>query len=815
AYTIRVEIPIDMCNGSNCFTKNRGDLCLNVEQDFFYFCTLEHNSLVFIVDKDKIQNKHDKKLTIKFKNMTNPMKITEKIKDWNFTVIIQNLNFKKGEEKFFNEIIKSIGGACTHELLSNFYNSSEFIDIYKKQHPSPELTVFSVEIKESSKFKDERGGPFAVQMSTELPKNLKNPEQCMIYVSNIHRFVTISSESKYRINLYSGILFIPTPIINCIGQHERTLSVKLDYFKKNRSIDFFLITNKTNNNTRWNISLLCFDPEAKILKKYAQTLLPYPIKKKPNVYISQVYLKIKNIKKDGSIEYIFYIDIFTFNEKSIEINLSILSSPLKKDYKKNNIHPKIKITDTCDIFIKTLCTNSVLLTCSTQTNSIKYKIDSHTTRDNHFTIFFRLIIPQNEKVFNMLVETSSVLDQKQKSKKIFPIYVDNAIMLKNLMKAPCLNEMTAFIQNYNNAENHLFVLFKTVNCYKPYEPYLTTIENNEMFIAAVDAEDQKYEMFGFQQVYQETYPIQEESITSKISNIRVLYIITFIFIDNSAFPDILKTKNKNDEFLESLRTYMKPHNELFVAYYDGKDLLIFALLKKSYTDFKDDKKNLEDVSINLIKKASDVGDIKTALKNVIKYGRKLKYRDYFNFIYELSFLIITNKKNSDVIKNETKEYIKKPNEMNISFSRTYVVSFETTNNIDEDATIMKSLKDNNDIFVYNYDKLTDYIFFFSFHDYNIDNSNFRKYLLAIIQDYLFLHSQLYRTSWYLIGICRYNIYKNEKTDRKLNLYFFDKFIKKIPYTISKRSTKHILFDKSNPFDQMCNIFTQLKVLGPI
>ncbi|CRH01038.1 conserved Plasmodium protein, unknown function [Plasmodium relictum] len=777
---ISIKLPMDLCYSNSCFNINSENPCLNIKPNVFEQCTYIFRSYEFIL-KSKNSKDINNKLEIFIENINNPLLNLESDNNWVIHIYtVDTVNFIITDEHK-NILEKVSHDICSKKFINKFIKKYSDSITWIKSHmaiaSTPELTQLKVEPINNYALLE---NPLIVHLRLLfLEEHVFN--KCLIELKSIHKFISVITNSEYRLNVYNHSLLLPSSSFKPVLDEEHIIKIEKDTVRNNDTIHFAINVKKYRNHEYWYFTLYCLNKENKYIKE-AQSLFIYPIENK-NVYMSDLYYREKDDNK-----YIFYMNIFVFDEKELEIKLSILS-----DIGNSNI----ELSETCDAQIYTSCYNLVYHECSKEEKNIIYHINSYKLTNKHFTILFPLIIKNNEKKLNVQVELEAKYNPRKIKKKL-ELEVDK--ILKNNMKTPCISNLIYKLKKYKKYESHLFLLFKAVNCEKIFEPFLINSQNNENFYAKTDFLD-NYEKFTFQKTYKQTFPINHDSISQKIFDKNIIRIITIVLIDDS-FLNSFK-KNERAYFIEFLKkNVFFPYNKYYVVTYSNNNLLI-ELYK--YID-------AGNVKIDIVQKSSDIENILGALEKTISFAEMIVKKEKIYMTSEYSILILTDLKGITSIKSSTNEYVKNSTDINKNISRIYVVAFEkgiyTNNDI-----FNESIQNVNDIYVYKKNKKED-IYFFSFHKYIIDEQLLLYYAKAILQDYIILHTQIYKTSWYLIGICRNNVIKNSTTKRKLHLYYVDKNVKTVSYTVSNDEIRNA-FDNSSlsSFQDMCNIFTQLELLG--
>ncbi|GAW81925.1 hypothetical protein, conserved [Plasmodium gonderi] len=793
---IRMKLPLDLCYANSCFSKNRENPCSNIKSNPFDECTYIFRNYEFIF-KSKESKDIKGKIEIVIENMNNPLLNLESDKNWKINLFtIDNSSFVITMEH--KEILEKVShDICSKKFIKKFVNIYEDTTMWKNSHlvlvQTPQLIPLLVEpINQQGLLED----PLIIQLRVRFPDtNAFN--KCIIELKSIHRFTSAGSRSEHRFNMYNHKLVLPNSVFKPVERDETILQIEKESIKNNDIIQFAINVNKYNNKEYWKFTLICLNNQDKYVRE-AQTLFTYPIENK-KIFISDLYLR----EKVGPNTYRFYLNIFVFDEKEVEIKLSLKNNATNGLTGSNNAivtNFKTHLTDACEAYVHTSCYNLVFHECSKSEQAILYQINSYKSTNKHFTALFPLVIPEGEKQFHLQVNVETKKHEIHVQKDI-QVRVDD-ILIHNA-KAPCVNNLISVLKKYKtHEESHLFLLFKTVNCHKIYEPFLINHQNNETFYAKVDSSENN-DKFTFQKMYRQTYPTNYQSISQNIFDSHVISIITIVLIDDSLFLNT-HMRNGKEEFLQFLKNKKFPFrfNKYYVVNYSNQNVLI-NLYK--YID-------AGNVKIDIVQKSSDIQNVAAALDKVIAFAENAKQTENYYMHSEYSILLLTDIKGMENVKTVTDKYVKSENDINKNFSRIYVISFENGHYSNSDM-FNESIQSVRDMYTYN-KKMKDDILFISFHKYTIDERLMLHYAKAVIQDYILLHIHIYKTAWYLIGICRYNIIKNSPTTRKLHLYYVDKNVKTVTYTISSDEAKKVL-DNSSPssFQDMCNIFTQTQLLG--
>lgn len=325
-------------------------------------------------------------------------------------------------------------------------------------------------------------------------------------------------------------------------------------------------------------------------------------------------------------------------------------------------------------------------------------------------------IDRNVTKFNIHVEVETKNIPKN-IKKIFPINMNEILDMS--AKKPCINNLVSVLKNYKKYDSHLFILFKAVNCYKIYEPFLINYKNNENFFAKTDILD-NYEQITFQKTYKNFYPVNDNSISQKIFDKNIISIITIILIDDIVFtnPYLLKEKLNIISLIKD--NFFFSYNKYYVVNYFNQNLLI-----KLYKHMNDGN-----IKITIEQKSSNILNILDALKKTISFAQDVKEKEQNYMNSEYSIMLLTDIAGMNMVKQNSQEYVHKnktndigtfdisyenDDMLNKIISRIYCVSFENGNYFNGNA-FHKSIKNTDNIYTYNYDQ-KDSIHFISFHKY--------------------------------------------------------------------------------------------------
>ncbi|VEV54484.1 conserved Plasmodium protein, unknown function [Plasmodium vinckei vinckei] len=822
---ISIKMPPYLCYSNYCFHKNSENPCLNlnINNTPFDECIYIFQSHEFILKSSK-NEVVDKNMTIKIKNINNPRSSLEKNKNWIINILnVDNNNFviKKNHIELLEKVSHDI---CSKKfilkLVDKYSENIKWVKSHIGLALTPELHLVRVQpINENELIEN----PSIIYLRLYfLDNHVFN--KCLVEIKSPQYLISAITKSEKRFNPYTHELTIPSSIYKPVGNDQHSIKIETDSIKNEDIIKFQININKYKNKEYWYLTLNCLNYENEYVIE-AQTTFIYPIENN-KIYMSDIYYREAIIDNVDSSKHVFYLNLFSYGEKEMDISVSILPEPYDPNIiKEIDINPDqtkgVELAETCGALVHTSCYNLVYHKCNKVNKKIIYKINSHKISDKHFTILYPLIIKKNETKgidgnitkFNMHVEIEPKNVSKN-IKKIFPINMNTILDMG--AKKPCINNLISVLKNYKKYDSHLFILFKAVNCYKIYEPFLINHKNNENFFIKTDILD-NYEQITFQKTYKNVYPVNDNSISQKVFDKNIISIITIILIDDIVFtnPYLLKEKLNILNFIEYNSFFS--YNKYYVVNYFNQNLLI-----KFYEHMNDGN-----VKITIEQKTSNILNILDALKKTISFAQDVKEKEKNYMNNEYSIMLLTDITGMDMVRQNSQEYVHKNKTdeigtfdtsyenddiLNKTISRIYCVAFENGNYFNENG-FHKSIKNIDNIYTYNDDQ-KDSIHFISFHKYIIDEQLISHYFKSVIQDYIFLHTQIYKASWYLIGVCRYNIIKNSLPKRTLHIYYVDKKVKTIHYTISEDETKNV-FDNSSisSYQDMCNIFTQLKLLG--
>ncbi|ANQ09011.1 Uncharacterized protein PCOAH_00036020 [Plasmodium coatneyi] len=793
---IHLKMPADLCYANSCFSANKEDPCRNVKADPFEQCTYTFRNYEFVLKSSASEDVKDQ-VEVLLENINHPLINLESDKNWTINLLtVDNSNFVIRQEH--KEILeKASNDLCSKKFISNFVNVHADNIMWMKSHlavvPTPKLTPLIVEPTNQHGLME---NPLLVELKLRFPEtHLFN--NCTVELKTIHSFASVTSRSEHRLDHHNLKLMLPNSAFKPVQDDQHRLHVQMKSIKNNDLVKFALNVTKYNSRDYWKITISCLNSENEYIRE-AQALFTYPIENK-KMFLGDLYFA----EKLANNTYLFYLNVFLFDEKEVEIKLSLQdgSTPLvASPHIVMDTKEKAHLTDTCDAYVHTSCYDLVYHECSKEHQTILYKINSYRSTNKHFTVLFPLVIPEGEKQFTlqMSVETKKHAKRVQRD-----LHVDMDHIVTHNAKTPCVNNLIIALRKYQLYESHLFLLFRAVNCYRVYEPFLINHHNSEGFHAKTDS-SQYGDKFTFQKTYRQTFPVNYESVSQFIFDHHLISVITIILIDDAFFLNS-RMRSGEKEIVEFFKKKILPlpYNKYYLVNYTNQNVLI-----SMYTYVDADK-----VKIDIVQKSSDVQHVVAALNKVISFAEYIKAKERHYMHSEYSILLLTDTEGMDTVRAATSPYVKNENDVEKIFSRIYVLSFEKGQDFSNNRMYNESIQNVENMYTYN-KKKTDQIFFTSFHNYTVDEELMVHYAKAALQDYLLLHTQIYKTAWYLIGICRYNVVKNSPTSRKLHLFYVNKNVKTVTYSISADEAKGVLDNSSaDSYQDMCNIFTQLQLLG--
>ncbi|EUD66363.1 hypothetical protein C922_03279 [Plasmodium inui San Antonio 1] len=792
---IHLKMPPDLCYANSCFSANKEDPCRNVKADPFDQCAYTFRNYEFVLKSSGGKDVKDQ-VEVLLENINHPLINLESDKNWTINLLtVDNSNFVIRQEH--QEILEKVSNdLCSKKFIRKFVNVHADSVTWMNSHlavvPTPKLTPLVVEPT------GEHGvleNPLLVQLKLRFPEtHLFN--KCIVELKTIHTFASVTSRSEQRLDRHTLKLMLPNSAFKPVQDDQHRLHIHKKSIRNNDLLKFPLNVTKYNSRDYWKITISCLNSENKYIRE-AQALFTYPIENK-KMFLSDLYFG----EKLANNTYLFYLNVFLFDEKEIEIKLSLqngstsLVAPLPSPIETEKTH----LTDTCDAYVNTSCYDLVYHECSKAQQTILYKINSYRSTNKHFTVLFPLVIPEGEKQFTlqMSVETKKHAKRVQRD-----LHVDIDHIVTHNSKAPCVNNLIIALKKYQSYESHLFLLFRAVNCYRVYEPFLINHHNSEGFHAKTDS-SQSGDKFTFQRTYRQTFSDNYESVSQLIFDHHLVSVITIILLDEAFFLNSSMPSGETEivEFLKK-KILPLPYNKYYLVNYSNQNVLI-----SMYTYVDADK-----VKIDIVQKSSDIQHVVAALDKVISFAEYVKAKETHYMHSEYSILFLTDTEGMDTVRAATSSYVKKEDDVEKFFSRIYVLSFEKGDDFSNNGILNESIQNVQHMYTYK-NKKTDQILFTSFQNYTVDEKLMVHYAKAVLQDYLLLHTQIYRTAWYLIGICRYNVVKNSDVTRKLDLFYVDKNVKTVTYSISADEAKTVLDNSSSDsYQDMCNIFTQLQLLG--
>ncbi|KMZ79507.1 hypothetical protein PVIIG_04765 [Plasmodium vivax India VII] len=797
---IRLKMPPDLCYASSCFGANEEDPCRNVKAGPFEQCAYTFRNYEFVLKSSAGQDAPDQ-VEVLLNNINHPLVNLESNNDWKINLLtVDSSNFIIRREH--KEILEKVSNdLCSRKFISKFVDVHSDSVTWMNSHlavvPTPALTPLVVEPTGQHGLLED---PLLVQLKLRFPETHLF-SKCRVELKTIHSFASVTSSSEQRLDRHNLKLMLPNSASKPVPDDQHRLHVQKKSIRNDELIQFSLNVTKYNSRDYWKITISCLNGENEYVRE-AQALFTYPLPNK-KMFLSDLNLGEELAKRT----YLFYLHVFLFDEKEVEIKLSLqgsstpLVAPPPSGMDAMETAERTHLTDACDAYVHTSCYDLVYHECSKEKQTISYKINSYRSTDKHFTVLFPLVIPEGETQFSLQMS----LETKKHSKRVQrDLHVDVEKMLTHNAKAPCVNNLTVALRKYQSYESHLFLLFRAVNCYRVYEPFLINHHNSEGFHAKADS-SQHGDKFTFQKTYRQTFPVNYESVSQLIFDHHLISIITIILIDDAFFLNS-QMRNREAEIVEFLKKKMLPlpYNKHYVVNYSNQNLLI-----SMYTYVDAGK-----VKIDIVQKSSDVQHVVAALEKVISFAEYVKAKETHYMHSEYSILLLTDIEGMDTVRGATSQYVKNENDVERNFSRIYVLSLEKGEDFSNSNGMPdESIQNVQNMYTYN-KKKTDRIFFTSFHNYTVDEELMVHYAKAAIQDYILLHTQIYKTAWYLIGICRYNVVKNSPTTRKLHLFYVNKNVKTVEYSISADEAKSVLDNSSAAsYQDMCNIFTQLQLLG--
>ncbi|GAB67450.1 hypothetical protein PCYB_114700 [Plasmodium cynomolgi strain B] len=793
---IHLKMPPDLCYANSCFSTNKEDPCRNVKAGHFEQCAYTFRNYEFVLKSSEGQVVQDQ-VEVLLENINHPLINLESDKNWTINLLtVDSSNFAISQEH--KEILQRVSNdVCSKKFIQKFVNVHADIVTWMNSHlavvPTPKLTPLVVEPTDQHGLLED---PLLVQLKLRFPETHLF-SKCTVELKTIHSFASVTSRSEHRLDRYNMKLMLPNSAFKPVHYDQHRLYVQKKAIRNNDLVRFALNVTKYNSRDYWRITIGCLNSENKYIRE-AQALFTYPIENK-KMFLSDLYFG----EKLANNTYLFYLNVFLFDEKEVEIKLSLQdgSTPLvARPPTAIQTKDKTHLTDTCDAYVHTSCYDLVYHECSKEHQTILYKINSYRSTNKHFTVLFPLVIPEGEKKFTLQITVETKKNAKRVQKDI---HVDIDHIVSHNGKAPCVNNLITTLRKYQSYESHLFLLFRAVNCYRVYEPFLINHHKSEGFHAKTDS-SQYGDKFTFQKTYRQTFPVNYESVSQLIFDHHLISVITIILIDDAFF---LNSRIPNGE-TEIVKFFKKkilslPYNKYYLVNYSNQNVLISMY---TYVD-------VEEVKIDIVQKSSDIQHVVAALDKAISFAEYVKSKETHYMHTEYSILLLTDMEGMDTVRAATSQYVKNENDVEKNFSRIYVLSFEKGEDFSNNDILNESIQNVQHMYTYN-TKKTDHIFFTSFHNYTVDEELMVHYAKAALQDYLLLHTQIYKTAWYLIGICRYNVVKNSPPTRKLHLFYVDKNVKTVTYSISADEAKSVLDNSSaDSYQDMCNIFTQLQLLG--
>ncbi|SBS89956.1 conserved Plasmodium protein, unknown function [Plasmodium ovale curtisi] len=783
---VSIKMPIDLCYGNSCFGKHADNPCLNLKENPFDECTYTFRSHEFLL-KSKRPEDVGRRVTVHIENLINPPFDLESSKLWEVMVYVEDRTHLAITREHRDILEKVSHDVCSKKFLAKLMNQYGDRRAWTKSHmasaPTPVLVALGVEAIQQHELLE---NPRVMQLKLLLPGgHIFN--RCMIELKSIHRFTSVVTKSENRLDVHTYNLMLPNSMFKPVEGDEHSIIIDAPSVKNDYIVKFAVDIKKYKNGEYWTINLTCEDVDGKYVRE-AQSRFLLPINNS-KIYVSDIYYR----EKTGEKKYLFYLNVFIYSEKEVEIKVSIESTTSKSEIGISS--KKIQLSKPCDVAMYTSCYNLVFHECQEKESTILYKVNSYRSSNKSFTLFFPLIISKDVENFNLLVDVESKnnIEHVKKNIKVNINHIE-----QNRGKIPCISNLITILKKYNHYESHMFLLFKAVNCYNTYEPFLVNINNYESFIAKVDPLYEN-EIFSFQKVYRYIYPSKNKTISQNLFKLNIVNIITIILMDDTFFTNdsIKNVKDIKKDLLFFFHNNMFTYqNSYYFVNYTGNNVLIY-LCKYIHSG---------KVKIDIVKKSSGILTLRSALDIIITFADEIKTKEK-NFLYtEYSIMVLTDKHGIDLLKSNTSIYQNKNllndivnhGDVNYNFvekdpPRVYVVSFYSGEyNKQEENPFQESIAHTREIYTYKTENGKDDFLFLSFHKYIVDENLVIHYTKSIVHDYIILHTQLYRTSWYLIGICRHNTVKNSNTNRTLHLYYVDKLVKKVNYTISPEEARLML-----------------------
>lgn len=778
---IYIQIPVDLCYGNSCFTVNKENPCLNLKRILFEKCEYASDIYQFILWSDKDQNVGTAVIVIEHFN--HPVVNLNINKKWIVNVYTLDKVFAILSDEHIKLLEPVAKGTCKKRLYDFLKGQKDTIP-WTNSHigyfNTPEMKHMNLKLLPLDDVAD---NPVILSFQIENLEDKIYPN-CMIQLKGIHLFISSSTSSKQRINEHNLKLFLPSPIYKTTEESTKIINLEKVEVQNNDILTFIMEIIKYNDNEYWFGALTCKDLKKNYIKE-AESFFSYPIKN-TKIFISDLYLfNSKPVNK----KYIFYLHILVTMEKEIKVHVTI--PPDNKN---------LSLPTPCNLAISTCCYNLVYHGCVSEENKMKYRINSFKSSDKFFTIQFPLTVANEDTKSKIEIDVMSVLDKERKIKK--KLEIDMNHIKKHQVRSPCVNNVKLRLKKSKKYSSHLFLLFKVVNCYKPYEPYLMSAYNAEIFHVESD-KNEKYEKYTFQKMYKQTFPSNNFSISQKLFEKGVLIVNTMILIDND-FVDLLAEKEYTELIKFFTDSITLPYHKFFVTTFINNSIRVEMYKYQS----------LGNIQRTTVMKSLQVTDLNKALEKTVKFLRTTVSTKIPKYIHsEFSILVLTDANGIESIKSNSKDYeYKLIEDLDKSIVRIYAVQIEK--GIEERYEPFKdSLQNVSYIQVYGTDARSD-ILFVSFHKYIVDKPMILTYTKAIVDDYLTLETVLNKTSWILIGVCRHNIIEKSPVKRTIHLYHLQKKLKSISYSITPEEAFKA-YDNLSPasFHDPCNIFTQLQILG--